>query len=75
VSLSRVEGIVLYYPPNLLIPMFFPFCAPPSAESRRQYQRYKLEMMKSWRDSLEARLAALNAAISTVEQQISQEGE
>ena len=32
-------------------------------------------MMKSWRDSLEARLAVLNAAISTVEQQISQEGE
>jgi hypothetical protein len=55
--------------------MFFPFCMPPSAESRRQYQRYKLEMMKSWRDSLEARLAALNAAISTVEQQLGQEGE
>ncbi|MBW4461120.1 MAG: hypothetical protein KME47_12910 [Nodosilinea sp. WJT8-NPBG4] len=55
--------------------MFLPFCAPPSAESRRHYQRYKLEMMKSWRDSLETRLAALNAAISTVEQQISQEGE
>ncbi|MFZ4676621.1 MAG: hypothetical protein ACOYM4_13170 [Nodosilinea sp.] len=58
-----------------MFPMFFPFCAPPSAESRRQYQRYKLEMMKSWRDSLEARLAALNAAISTVEQQIGQDGE
>ncbi|MEA5449211.1 hypothetical protein VB780_11570 [Leptolyngbya sp. CCNP1308] len=55
--------------------MFLPFCAPPSAESRRQYQRHKLEMMKYWRDSLEAHLAALNAAISTVEQQIGQEGE
>ncbi|WP_197064765.1 hypothetical protein [Leptolyngbya sp. KIOST-1] len=55
--------------------MFLPFCVPPSAESRRQYQRYKLEMMKSWRDALETRLAALNAAISTVEQQISQDVE
>lgn len=56
--------------------MFFPpFCMPPSTESRRQYQRYKLEMMKAFRDSLETRLAAVNAAISTVEQQMSQEGE
>ncbi len=55
--------------------MFLPFCMPPSAESRRQYQRYKLEMMKAFRDSLEARLAAVNAAISTVEQQLRQEGE
>lgn len=55
--------------------MSFPFCMPPSAESRRQHQRYKLEMMKSWRDSLEAHLAAVNAAISTVEQQISQDGD
>ena len=55
--------------------MFLPFCAPPSAESRRQNQRYKLELMKSWRDSAEAHLAALNAAIGTVEQQINQERE
>lgn len=56
--------------------MFFPpFCMPSSTESRRQYQRYKLEMMKAFRDSLETRLAAINAAISTVEQQIGQEGE
>jgi hypothetical protein len=56
--------------------MFFPpFCMAPSPESRRQYQQYKLEMMKAFRDSLETRLAALNAAISTVEQQISQGGE
>lgn len=53
--------------------MSFPFCLPPSPESRRQQQRYKLEMMKSWRDSLEAHLAAVNAAINTVEQQISQD--
>lgn len=60
--------------------MFFPFCMPsgcqaPSAGSRRQYQEYKLEMMKAFRDSLEARLAGLNAAIATVEQQLGRTGE
>jgi hypothetical protein len=55
--------------------MFFPFCCVPSAEARRQQQQFKLEMMKAFRDSLETRLAALNAAIRTVEQQLGQEGE
>lgn len=55
--------------------MSFPFCFPPSAAAYRQHQQYKLDMMKAFRDSLEARLAALNAAISTVEQQLSREGE
>jgi len=60
--------------------MFFPFCMPsgclaPSTSSRRQYQEYKLEMMKAFRDSLEARLAGLNAAIATVEQQLGQSGD
>jgi hypothetical protein len=32
-------------------------------------------MMKAFRDSLEARLAGLNAAIATVEQQLGQTGE
>jgi hypothetical protein len=56
-------------------PMFFPFCCHPSADARRQHQQFKLEMMKAFRDSLETRLAAVNAAIRTVEQQLSQEGE
>ena len=55
--------------------MFFPFCCPPSPEVRRQQQQFKLDMMKAFRDSLETRLAAINAAINTVEQQIRQEGE
>ena len=60
--------------------MFCPFCMPsgcltPNANSRRQYQEYKLEMMKAFRDSLEARLAGLNAAIATVEQQLGQSAE
>ncbi len=55
--------------------MFYPFCCPPSPEARRQHQQFKLDMMKAFRDSLETRLAAMNAAISTVEQQIRQDSE
>lgn len=51
----------------------FPFCMFPNAEQRRQYQEQKLEMMKACRNALETRLAALNAAISSVEQQLNQE--
>jgi hypothetical protein len=55
--------------------MFFPFCCAPSPEARRQHQQFKLDMMKAFRDSLETRLAAINAAISTVEQQMRQDSE
>jgi hypothetical protein len=55
--------------------MFFPFCCAPSPEARRQQQQFKLDMMKAFRDSLETRLAAINAAISTVEQQMRQDSE
>ena len=50
----------------------FPFCAEPfSPEVAR---RRKLEWLKMMRDSMEARLAALNAAIETMERQ-SQQGQ
>jgi hypothetical protein len=55
--------------------MFFPFCCNPSPEARRQHQQFKLDMMKAFRDSLETRLAAINAAINTVEQQMRQDSE
>ena len=52
--------------------MFFPFCLPHYPYSRRDYQQHKLEFLKASRDSLEARLAAVNAAIETVERQTAQ---
>jgi hypothetical protein len=55
--------------------MFFPFCCTPSPEARRQHQQFKLDMMKAFRDSLETRLAAINAAIGSVEQQMRQDSE
>jgi hypothetical protein len=36
----------------------------------RRYQERKLRMMSFWRDGIERQLAALNAAISTLEQQM-----
>ncbi|MEL6263800.1 MAG: hypothetical protein AAGL17_06010 [Cyanobacteria bacterium J06576_12] len=52
--------------------MFFPFCAPCHKASRSDYRQYKLNFLKTMRDSLETRLAAVNAAIATVERQASQ---
>lgn len=37
---------------------------------RRRHQQRKLQMLSFWRDGLERQLAALNAAISTLESQI-----
>lgn len=48
--------------------MFFP-CFFPDQTTRDSYRAKKLEMLKAMRDSLEARLAALNAAIETIERQ------
>lgn len=40
---------------------------------RRRHQQRKLEMLSFWRDGLERQLAALNAAISTLEAQIARD--
>jgi len=54
--------------------MLFPFpgCTSDGCEGggRRAYQHRKLRMLTGWRDALERQLAAVNAAISTLEQQI-----
>jgi ATP/maltotriose-dependent transcriptional regulator MalT len=43
------------------------------AEAWRQHQSNKLRLLTFWRDASERRLAALNAAISTLEQQIARD--
>ncbi len=53
--------------------MFFPIgcCGVDDGDSqRRRHQQRKLQMLTFWRDGAERQLAALNAAISTLEQQI-----
>lgn len=39
-------------------------------QNLRRHQERKLRMLGFWRDGLERQLAALNAAISTLEQQM-----
>jgi hypothetical protein len=56
-----------------MFPFFGPGCCSPDANARRDYQERKLKFMKWFRDDLETRLAALNAAISTLERQMGQE--
>ena len=48
--------------------MFFS-CFFPDQAARENHRAKKLEMLRAMRDSLEARLAALNAAIETIERQ------
>lgn len=42
---------------------------------RRQHQERKLQTLSFWRDGLERQLAAINAAISTLERQMEQSGD
>jgi hypothetical protein len=44
-----------------------------SSYSRKDYLQGKLKFLKQIRDGLETRLAALNAAITTIERQLSEE--
>ena len=50
----------------------FGYCSGSESGTRalRRYQERKLRMMSFWRDGIERQLAALNAAISTLEQQM-----
>ncbi len=51
----------------------FGFCPPNNASAEdywRGHQARKLRLMTSWRDGLERQLAGLNAAISTLEEQM-----
>ena len=57
--------------------VMFPFwgnpCWGPEPWSDRADKERKLKFLKMIRDSLEARLAGLNAAIATIERQLGQE--
>lgn len=52
--------------------MFFAPCFHPYQSSHKDHLKFKLNMLKAFRDSLETRLAAMNAAIETTERQISE---
>mgnify|MGYP003344635218 FL=1 len=52
-------------------------CSDPEAlqRLRRRHQERKLQSLSFWRDGLERQLAAINAAISTLERQMGQSSE
>jgi hypothetical protein len=51
-----------------MVPMF-PFSCCMDAATRQHMRKAHLDFLKMSRDGLETRLAALNAAIATIEQQ------
>jgi hypothetical protein len=57
-----------------MFPFFCPTNVCGSSSNREEYQAHKLKFLKWMRDDLETRLAGLNAAIETVERQMSREG-
>ncbi|MEM6425568.1 MAG: hypothetical protein AAF651_13205 [Cyanobacteria bacterium P01_C01_bin.73] len=55
--------------------MFFPLCFSSQKPSFKHARQQKLKMLKAMRDSLETRLAAINAAIQTIERQMADSSE
>jgi hypothetical protein len=56
--------------------MFFHWCQScfnPESNSASTWKQRRLQFLKSMRDDLETRLAAINAAIATIERQNDQE--
>jgi hypothetical protein len=58
-----------------MLPFFEIMCGGqnPSSCNQRTYQERKLKFLKAMRDELEARLAGLNATISTIETQLNRD--
>lgn len=58
--------------------MLPPFCCSTSSDHaslRRQHQERKLSMLRFWRDSAERQMAALNAAIQTLQEQMDRDAQ
>ena len=58
--------------------MLPPFCCDGSSDHgqrRRQHQERKLAMLKFWRDGLERQLAAINASLDTLQQQMERDAQ
>lgn len=52
------------------LPMFGCCTGESGSAGRRAYQERKLRMLTGWRDAVERQLAALNASITTLQQQM-----
>lgn len=56
-----------------MFPFWLNSCCGTQPGSERTNKEFKLKFLKMMRDNLEARLAALNAAISTIEGQLARD--
>lgn len=58
--------------------MFPPFCACPAdgqgSDPWSRHRQRKLRLLRAWRDRLESQLAAVDAAISTLQRQLERDG-
>ena len=71
--LARLGWLKPPHPPRACM---FPFACSTPLDPRAawsQHQDHKLRLLTAWRDATERRLAALNAAISTLERQIARD--
>jgi hypothetical protein len=55
----------------IMFPFWMNSCCSTDSFSTARHQENKLKFLKFMRDNVEARLAALNAAIETIERQLS----
>lgn len=56
-----------------MFPFWFNTCCHSGSMNQRAYRQRQLDFLKWMRDSLETRLAAVNAAIATTERQMNEE--
>ncbi|MCP9792670.1 sigma factor SigF [Vulcanococcus limneticus] len=59
----------------MLSPFFCCADGESAQQQRRRHQERKLQALSFWRDGLERQLAAINAAISTLQRQMEQPGD
>jgi hypothetical protein len=60
--LSKLEIAKMFFP-------WYKFCCNSESDASMTWRQHRLKFLKSMRDDLETRLAALNAAIETIERQ------
>ncbi|GAB4331460.1 MAG: hypothetical protein OHK0047_19230 [Leptolyngbyaceae cyanobacterium] len=56
-----------------MFPFWMNLCCHSGSMAQKSHRQHQLEFLKWMRDSLETRLAAVNAAIATMERQMNEE--
>ncbi|MGQ9871668.1 MAG: hypothetical protein ACUVQO_12855 [Leptodesmis sp.] len=56
-----------------MFPFWMNFCCHSGSMTQKSHRQHQLDFLKWMRDNLETRLAAVNAAIATMERQMNEE--